>query len=1341
MESRNSLSLKNLLQYCLGYVKLINPALSRYKIFTDPINPDYLDSNSFFSLDLSSNSRLPLNLKEFYNINPKDLDEDNKAIYEEQKRLATKLEEIKNKHRIDEYTKQINLNFGYFTVEVPDTESFVDGENADNTDENDIKYKIGEFPLFFVPVDIVVLSTKYYLEILDNHIIPNIGFLHDVLGEDAYFEFSSFINQLEIDEKLILPIKPVVLTQIWNELKAKLKLSDARFDENYFDLNKLVVSLSSKSNFFLTQDLKALTALEDVDLLDTSLGSWLSEDDLANEETINEDSSELLFPFDYDKYQLKVLGIINNEASIVQGPPGTGKSQTIANLLCHLAAKGKRVLFLSQKAQALKVVKDKLKTLKVDYLYGYMPNRFSPVYSPTEETDGASYTLAGIKEYIGFIHDRQLISTDDVLPKLGNTQDYFNESVGQQRTYFFLCNQITGLEKYRLNLKSSVNFLERFNNEVYAALKSLQKEFEEKSSFCGNYIKNTKKLKTMERKFSFLPSETSNYSEILEMPISEVERRGYEGTSNIGNVISDHLLLFNLKDKLHKLPREIRENFEEIVRQNKSRHQTGAELRDLQNFFIYKESLIKARELKEKIDISIVELGLDMESFSQLENLFEKEGFEKTISNCKNYLQLQEQIKVLKLENLNAINKKVHEIRELRKEKVINFLKNRLKQQIVGATYSKTVKGIVARISRALQKSKKAYRTFDQLKKDPANFQTIKELVPVWIMDLEDASRLIPLEKNMFDYIILDEASQCNLAYAIPAMYRSQHVIFFGDSEQMRDDSIKFKTNRSLIDLANKFSIPEHMQVKSKDDSVKSVLDIGVLCGFMSTTLLYHYRSPKELIGFSNENFYAPNRKPLEVINTNYLPYLDTKKVLINHFIKSTREQDISEKTNVAEAKYIARLIKELQSDEKTKDKSIAVLTFFNEQAFLLKQYIEDENIKISIVEGIQGDERDIIIYSFVICSADEKKRYIPLTGESGEINKGLNAGRVNVAFSRARMQVHCVTSMSIEEWPDGIWIKRYLEYVETNGIVNFYERDIKPFDSGFEEEFYHFVKTNLSKEFIVQNQVESCGFKIDFVITEIKSSRRLAIECDGPTHFEDEVSDIYVSSDIERQSILERAGWNFYRIAYSDWIDEEFNKSVVLNNIKVYFTSPLRFFSEIESLKIQEDRTEVGSDSVVDEVSVGDHENISQSETVTNDGNFKEICRLSIDEKRDLVASYMSNNENIIINIYFKLGSYVGYSNRGVTILSKDIVEFIDNSLKTLSNGESTSVSWKGSSRAKVMIQTIDDQSTYSPIDVRQYIETENYTGFTKKGFRLSQTKFKEFIEFLRTNINEKHN
>ncbi len=737
--------------------------------------------------------------------------------------------------------------------------------------------------------------------------------------------------------------------------------------------------------------------------------------------------------------------------------------------------------------------------------------------------------------------------------------------------------------------------------------------------------------------------------------------------------------------------------------------------------------------MKEKLGVLLLEVGLNSASLSRLEKLISKYTVKETIEKTKQYLDLKKQIKNLRLENLNAINKSLYEVKANRRDKVKNFIRNRVRDHIIQATYSKTIRGLVARIARALQKSKRAYRTFDQLKKDPNNFQTLKEIVPIWIMDLEDASRLIPLEKNMFDYIILDEASQCNLAYAIPAMYRSQHVVFFGDSEQMRDDSIKFKTNRSLLDLAQKYKIPEYLQIKSKDDAVKSVLDIGAASGFMSTTLLHHYRSPKELIGFSNDNFYTPKRKRLEVVNTNYLPYKDTNRIMVNHFVKPQRELDTSEKTNVAEARYIASLIKELQSDIKTKDKSIGVLTFFNEQAFLLKEYMDDENVKISIVEGIQGDERDIIIYSFVICSPDEKRRYIPLTGEQGEINKELNAGRVNVAFSRARLQVHCVTSLPIEKFPEGIWIRRYLEYVDTYGKIDFYNQELKKFDSKFEEEFYYFLRSELNKKFIIQNQIESCGFKIDFVLTDTNTNRLLAIECDGPTHFEDEISDVYVTSDLERQNILESAGWTFYRLAYSDWINKDFDKNTIIKDLKDYFSESAHFLKSLEKLSTSKTQ-QIPFEYAVEEFTQSGEQGTLQKPTQTqSSADFEEVARVDIDDRRDLVISLISDGQFYWMNEYIKSGSYIGFSNKGIGIAKKDLESFLLNAHSTLKNGETTSVQWKGSGSSKVVTQKLDGKSRENSVfDVRQYVESNNFAGFTKRGFRLNKEQFEKFIDRL---------
>ncbi|MDP2932925.1 MAG: AAA domain-containing protein, partial [bacterium] len=305
---------------------------------------------------------------------------------------------------------------------------------------------------------------------------------------------------------------------------------------------------------------------------------------------------------------------------------------------------------------------------------------------------------------------------------------------------------------------------------------------------------------------------------------------------------------------------------------------------------------------------------------------------------------------------------------------------------------------------------------------------------------------------------------------------------------------------------------------------------------------------------------YRPKGKELIPLNNNYLTYKDTNRVMIVHQVDPDMSQEKSDITNVSEARAILALFRELREDKRYQDKSVGILTFFNAQAACIREIFESEglkeerdNYKVSIIEGIQGDEKDIIIFSFVIRDPSQKNRYMPLTGEGGDIQADINRGRVNVAFSRARQMVHCFVSLPIEQVPDKIWIKRYLQYVQEYGEVDVNAVQLKPFDSHFEEEFYHIAHQALKRKYKIQNQVESCGFKIDFVIINITSGKKLAIECDGPCHFEDELDeeyDIYIENDEERQRILEAAGWRFYRIRYSDWINEKFDRKGIIKDI-----------------------------------------------------------------------------------------------------------------------------------------------------------------------------------------------
>jgi very-short-patch-repair endonuclease len=558
------------------------------------------------------------------------------------------------------------------------------------------------------------------------------------------------------------------------------------------------------------------------------------------------------------------------------------------------------------------------------------------------------------------------------------------------------------------------------------------------------------------------------------------------------------------------------------------------------------------------LDVALRECGLTLEQYQVIDALLGG-PVDSALSRVKRNIQRVRELKRALEPNeqamdANALRERLRILEGQRRERIAAHIKRLFDVRATERWKQSTnFRKVVRRLARDLGKSKKAHRTFDEVRRQPELFKCLLEIIPVWIMELDSASRILPLIAGMFDYVILDEASQCNIAYTLPSMFRARKALFVGDKHQMRDATILFKANRALEELALRYGIPKDFQIKAPEEAVKSVLDIGWGAGWKQVTLLYHYRSVPELIGFCNDNFYFPVGIRLIPVGGRYLTYDSTNKVLLVHQVEVDESLEISDKTNSAEARAILALFRELRSNERYRDKSVAVLSFFNAQAKLIRKLFEDagykeeaDNYKVSIIEGIQGDEKDIVIYSFVIRTADQKNMYVPLTGERGDIRADVNRGRVNVAFSRARLQVHCFTSLPLVDIPEGIWIKRYLQYVSESPEVGLEVSEIRDFGSTFEQEFYELARVHLDAGYVIRNQVRSCGFLIDFVITNARNGRAIAVECDGPTHFKDETDEAtgkYEQRDEERQSVLEAAGWSFYRIKYSDWINKRFNR------------------------------------------------------------------------------------------------------------------------------------------------------------------------------------------------------
>lgn len=1210
------LQLNNFIKYCLGYIKLTRRrGFAAQKKYSAELPKEHFTLTNFLGTDIELTRGELIDLDTFYNHDPKTVPASLQDKYRREKELANKLEEIYNQYKNNQFTKQVVLYFGYFEIEVPleGVESEADIEDEEGPDAIDAtlhaetlamfpglgqaetaanigsedaagspKVKVDRYPLFSLPVRIEKEYYegvgKYFLYPADPDVQVNVSLIEPVLGEDSYFQLIEEIGKFEIEDRLALPLtEDDVFREVWHRVKAQLRLKEAKFDENSFSVDTMSVSVSPRANYFLAEDLQKLSKLGEDELKGSALSGWVDDKDLNIEDKEPQDN-DLYFPFPYDKYQLRALSIIKNRAAVIQGPPGTGKSETIANILSHLAATGKKVLFVSQKTQALKVVKDKLKRLDVKYLFGYIPNPASAQLGEEDLAEGIAPQLTALEPHVdklvndggqrkrregGLVGVKAATLGEAVELKKKLSVD-LTRTVEAQRRYCALFEQLQQLKEYEMSIADISKFRQVFSNGHWHEIRKIIADILKLTAGINEY-ENDNRKNDYDKLFFALNINDAEYSKVLQKLRDDVGRTGYDRNVRIIRNINNILRKFRLRKSRSLLPREIINCVDHTLGSDISRRQAELALESLCRYCRYYEDVELRSRLGNELRSQLDTCGLTIEQFYAIDSLSKKYDAVPEEEIKRNILRTHEirlELRVLERSpDTNKISNDLKDAERSRFQTIAQYIQNIINQNLVKQwNLGISIRRIINRLARAFSKSKKAYKTFDQLRKNPENVKTIMGLIPVWIMELDDASRILPFEKECFDYVILDEASQCNIAYTLPSMYRARCALFVGDSEQMRDNTIIFKSNKAFDDLAQRYQIPDDMQIKATGNSVQSVLDIARSRSFKSIPLRYHYRSPAELIGFSNRYFYKPNGKELIALNNNYMVFGDTNRIMSIHHVQPDLSNEISDKINITEAKDILKFFKYLRADKRYQDKSVGILSFFNAQAACIRNIFEQnglredkDNYKVSIVEGIQGDEKDIIIYSFVMRSPEQKKKYVPLTGEGGDIRADINKGRVNVAFSRAKLQVHCFISMPIADVPDKIWIKKYLEYVNEHGIIGGSAAELQPFDSHFEEDFYNIARSKLGRNYTIQNQVKSCGFRIDFVIGNVKNGTKIAVECDGPTHFKDEIDEeygIYVESDEERQRVLEAAGWRFYRIKYSDWIIEKFDRNRIVQDI-----------------------------------------------------------------------------------------------------------------------------------------------------------------------------------------------
>ena len=439
----------------------------------------------------------------------------------------------------------------------------------------------------------------------------------------------------------------------------------------------------------------------------------------------------------------------------------------------------------------------------------------------------------------------------------------------------------------------------------------------------------------------------------------------------------------------------------------------------------------------------------------------------------------------------------------------------------------------------------------------------ISEKISCWIMKFGDVLNSVGKKPEIFDCIIVDEASQLNFNSLLLGYY-GKNMIIVGDEKQTTPSAMTGANNDDFNSIKNKYLkfLGDYTIQIRNDISLFSLAEM--VAGRSNINLKEHFRCLPEIIDFCKQKFYT-YLQPLKQINsTNRL--IPINKIYIND---SLRENDILQK----EIDAIKEKLIELLNDNTYKDKTIGVVSLgLKKHTDKLKEIKEElsvkfgrkeiEKYKLTIEEPrkFQGDERDVMLVSLGVglnaekikANENPKPRSIVKDDRIKEETQ-----KINVALSRAKEQMILFHSVNREDLKENDFRNDILQffYSEYKGIEmlilpnNEAERSKynapHPFDSWFEYDIskdlitkgYHYIKPQYKVKENERFDNPKTGkkgyvkFRLDLVVSN--NGKLVAIECDGdPFH----TLPIDVEYDTERQEFLERIGWKVCRVLYSDY-------------------------------------------------------------------------------------------------------------------------------------------------------------------------------------------------------------
>ncbi len=433
----------------------------------------------------------------------------------------------------------------------------------------------------------------------------------------------------------------------------------------------------------------------------------------------------------------------------------------------------------------------------------------------------------------------------------------------------------------------------------------------------------------------------------------------------------------------------------------------------------------------------------------------------------------------------------------------------------------------------------------------------LRRLKPCVMMSPLSVARYLDIHGPAFDLVVFDEASQVTVHDAIGALARAKQAVVVGDSKQMPPTNFFMKKQ---VDSDSDDELP---------DDLESILDECAAAGLPSLSLRWHYRSRDEsLIAFSNARYYN------SALFTFPGPVADRSQIGVSfERIAGVYDRGGSRTNRIEAEALVAHLVERLGQGE---DKSFGVVTFNQPQQILVEDLLEAarrahpqieryfsedtlEPVFVKNLENVQGDERDVILFS-VCYGKDASGKFVQ---NFGPLNLDGGQRRLNVAVTRAREQLKIFASVGggdigTSNAKGSQDLKLFLDYAERGAIALTGEARVDINQDRFGSPLEREVCLGLrGLGHTVHTQVGVAGYRVDLAIVDAEVPGRylLGIECDGAMYHSAKVAR---DRDRIRTSVLERLGWRLLRVWSSDWwLDSKRELERLSEAINALRTSP----------------------------------------------------------------------------------------------------------------------------------------------------------------------------------------